>query len=161
LSHGTVTTTKFEAGDGRTNYTTDHVRRRRDAALAGIARSSTPSSFLPLFGTRSTFQDTILRVSDVNPVRASDRHHQTRPIASWCSSNWPRSGSKPMFLLEPMRRDSGPAICGRRRLLRRHADKRRNRSGAPPPITSCAINRGFCRGPVAGGLGSGPRQDTS
>ena len=48
-----------------------------------------PKQFLPLFGTRSTFQDTILRVLE-----------QLAEI-----------GFEADILLEPMRRDSGPAIA--------------------------------------------------
>ena len=33
------------------------------------------------------------------------------PTASWCWSSWPRSGIEADVLLEPMRRDSGPAIA--------------------------------------------------
>ena len=33
------------------------------------------------------------------------------PIASWCWSSWPRSAIEADVLLEPMRRDSGPAIA--------------------------------------------------
>ena len=40
------------------------------------SREVHPKQFLPLFGARSTFQDTILRVSDRGTVRASGRHHQ-------------------------------------------------------------------------------------
>jgi len=33
------------------------------------------------------------------------------PIASWCLSNWRSIGLEADVLLEPMRRDSGPAIA--------------------------------------------------
>ena len=40
------------------------------------SREVRPKQFLPLFGTRSTFQDTLLRVSDRFAVRSPHRHHQ-------------------------------------------------------------------------------------
>ena len=75
----------------------DRRWRRGDAALAGFARAS-PKLFLPLFGARSTFQDTLLRVSD--------KALFDRPIvitnAAYIEAD---------ILLEPVRRDSGPAIA--------------------------------------------------
>ena len=59
------------------------------------SREVHPKQFLPLFGARSTFQDTLLRVSDADAVRAARSSSPTTPIASWCSSNWRRSGWRP------------------------------------------------------------------
>jgi len=65
---------------------------------------------LPLFGAHSTFQDTILRVSDPTLFERPIVIAKIRHTASWCWSSWPRSGEADV-LLEPMRRDSGPAIA--------------------------------------------------
>jgi len=40
------------------------------------SREVHPKQFLPLFGARSTFQDTLSRVSDKALFDAPDRHHQ-------------------------------------------------------------------------------------
>src|SRR6201994_3317968 len=69
-----------------------------------------PKQFLPLFGTRSTFQDTLLRVSDAalfaRPIvitNAANRFMVLEQLAE--------IGIAADVLLEPVRRDSGPAIA--------------------------------------------------
>ena len=42
------------------------------------SREVRPKQFLALFGARSTFQETLLRVSDASSVRTADRNHQCR-----------------------------------------------------------------------------------
>ncbi|MBV9984981.1 sugar phosphate nucleotidyltransferase, partial [Bradyrhizobium sp.] len=74
------------------------------------SREVRPKQFLPLFGKRSTFQDTLLRVSDADlfdrPViitNAAYRFTVREQLAE--------IGIDADVLLEPMRRDSGPAIA--------------------------------------------------
>jgi mannose-1-phosphate guanylyltransferase/mannose-1-phosphate guanylyltransferase/mannose-6-phosphate isomerase len=74
------------------------------------SREGRPKQFLPLFGARSTFQDTILRVSD--PILFE------RPIVITSASyrfmvreQLDEIGLDADILLEPTRRDSGPAIA--------------------------------------------------
>src|SRR5215469_2632730 len=73
------------------------------------SREVRPKQFLPLFGTRSTFQDTLLRVSDAGPferpiviTNAAYRFMVLEQLAE--------IGIEADVLLEPVRRDSGPAI---------------------------------------------------
>ena len=74
------------------------------------SRAVHPKQFLPLFGARSTFQDTMLRVSDVSlferPIVITNTAYRfmvTEQLAE--------IGLEADVLLEPMRRDSGPAIA--------------------------------------------------
>src|SRR3954463_12695043 len=74
------------------------------------SREVRPKQFLPLFGARSTFQDTLLRVSDSALF--------DRPIVITNASypfmvreQWAEIGIEADVILEPMRRDSGPAIA--------------------------------------------------
>jgi mannose-1-phosphate guanylyltransferase/mannose-6-phosphate isomerase len=74
------------------------------------SREGRPKQFLPLLGARSTFQETMLRVSDASVF--------ARPIVI---TNWDyrfivkeqleEIGCEADILLEPIRRDSGPAIA--------------------------------------------------
>jgi mannose-1-phosphate guanylyltransferase/mannose-6-phosphate isomerase len=74
------------------------------------SREVRPKQFLPLFGARSTFQDTVLRVSDVGLfdraiviTNAAYRFMVLEQLAE--------IGLEADILLEPVRRDSGPAIA--------------------------------------------------
>jgi mannose-1-phosphate guanylyltransferase/mannose-6-phosphate isomerase len=74
------------------------------------SREGRPKQFLPLFGPRSTFQDTMLRVSDSTlfdrPIvitSAAYRFMVREQLAD--------IGLEADVLLEPARRDSGPAIA--------------------------------------------------
>lgn len=74
------------------------------------SREVRPKQFLPLFGPRSTFQDTIVRVSD--------RDLFDRPIVItnaayrfMVQEQLAEIGCEADILLEPLRRDSGPAIA--------------------------------------------------
>src|ERR1700692_4608500 len=66
--------------------------------------------FLPLFGPRSTFQDTILRVSDAavfeRPIVITNKAYRFMVLEQLAEI-----GLEADVLLEPMRRDSGPAIA--------------------------------------------------
>src|SRR6202165_646135 len=74
------------------------------------SREVRPKQFLPLFGTRSTFQDTILRVSDPTlferPIVITNAAYRFMVLEQLAEIGW-----KADILLEPMRRDSGPAIA--------------------------------------------------
>src|SRR5712692_8970922 len=73
------------------------------------SREVRPKQFLPLFGARSTFQDTITRVSDPS----SFEHPMVITNAAYrfmVLEQLAEIGAKADVLLEPMRRDSGPAI---------------------------------------------------
>jgi mannose-1-phosphate guanylyltransferase/mannose-6-phosphate isomerase len=74
------------------------------------SREGRPKQFLPLFGTRSTFQETMLRVAETATF--------TRPIVITntqyrfiVKDQLAEIGIEADILLEPMRRDSGPAIA--------------------------------------------------
>src|SRR6185312_2123332 len=73
------------------------------------SREVRPKQFLPLFGVHSTFQDTVRRVSDpalfeppIVITNAAYRFIMLEQLAE--------IGQEADVLLEPMRRDSGPAI---------------------------------------------------
>ena len=74
------------------------------------SREVRPKQFLPLFGTRSTFQDTVLRVSDPTlferPIVITNNAYRFM-----VSEQLAEIGCEADILLEPMRRDSGPAIA--------------------------------------------------
>lgn len=74
------------------------------------SREAAPKQFIQLLGTRSTFQDTVLRVSDPSlfdpPIVITNlnyRHVAAEQLADL--------GVEGEILLEPVRRDSGPAIA--------------------------------------------------
>src|ERR1700745_4445877 len=74
------------------------------------SREGRPKQFLPLFGARSTFQDTLIRVSDeslferaIVITNAAYRFIVLEQLAE--------VGIQADVLLEPARRDSGPAIA--------------------------------------------------
>ncbi|MBR1199473.1 mannose-1-phosphate guanylyltransferase/mannose-6-phosphate isomerase [Bradyrhizobium sp. AUGA SZCCT0158] len=74
------------------------------------SREVHPKQFLPLFGTRSTFQDTLKRVSDAalfeRPVIITNNAYRFMVLEQLAEI-----GLEADVLLEPMRRDSGPAIA--------------------------------------------------
>src|ERR1700737_1251696 len=74
------------------------------------SREVRPKQFLPLFGARSTFQDTILRVSDAalfeRPIVITNTAYRFMVLEQLTEI-----GLEADVLLEPMRRDSGPAIA--------------------------------------------------
>ena len=73
------------------------------------SREVRPKQFLPLFGARSTFQDTMLRVSDAKlferPIVITNTAYRFMVLEQLAEV-----GLEADVLLEPMRRDSGPAI---------------------------------------------------
>jgi mannose-1-phosphate guanylyltransferase / mannose-6-phosphate isomerase len=74
------------------------------------SREGRPKQFLSLFGPRSTFQDTLLRVSDKalfeRPVVITNAAYRFMVLEQLTEI-----GLQADVLLEPMRRDSGPAIA--------------------------------------------------
>src|ERR1700732_2289260 len=74
------------------------------------SREVRPKQFLPLFGARSTFQDTILRVSDATlferPIVITNTAYRFMVLEQLAEI-----GFEADILLEPMRRESGPAIA--------------------------------------------------
>ena len=74
------------------------------------SREVHPKQFLPLFGTRSTFQNTLLRVSDTSlfarPIVITNKAYRFMVREQLAAI-----GLVADVLLEPMRRDSGPAIA--------------------------------------------------
>src|SRR5437016_466237 len=74
------------------------------------SREVRPKQFLPLFGVRSTFQDTIVRVSDAalfeRPIVITNAAYRFMVLEQLAEI-----GIEADVLLEPARRDSGPAIA--------------------------------------------------
>jgi mannose-1-phosphate guanylyltransferase / mannose-6-phosphate isomerase len=74
------------------------------------SREVRPKQFLPLFGVRSTFQDTVVRVSDPSifehPIVITNVAYRFMVLEQLAEI-----GIEADVLLEPLRRDSGPAIA--------------------------------------------------
>ena len=74
------------------------------------SREVRPKQFLPLFGTRSTFQDTLFRMSDAalfeRPIVITNAAYRFMVLEQLAEI-----GVEADVLLEPARRDSGPAIA--------------------------------------------------
>jgi mannose-1-phosphate guanylyltransferase/mannose-6-phosphate isomerase len=74
------------------------------------SREVRPKQFLPLFGARSTFQDTLKRVSDATlferPIVITNASYRFMVLEQLAEI-----GIEADILLEPLRRDSGPAIA--------------------------------------------------
>src|SRR5882724_11117801 len=74
------------------------------------SREVRPKQFLPLFGPHSTFQDTLRRVSDAalfeRPIVITNMAYRFMVLEQLAEI-----GIEADVLLEPMRRDSGPAIA--------------------------------------------------
>ena len=74
------------------------------------SREVRPKQFLPLFGARSTFQDTVMRVADASlferPIVITNAAYRFMVLEQLTEI-----GVEADVLLEPVRRDSGPAIA--------------------------------------------------
>ncbi|QPF82897.1 mannose-1-phosphate guanylyltransferase/mannose-6-phosphate isomerase [Bradyrhizobium genosp. L] len=74
------------------------------------SREVHPKQFLSLFGARSTFQETLLRVADASlferPIVITNEAYRFMVLEQLAEI-----GREADVLLEPMRRDSGPAIA--------------------------------------------------
>ena len=87
-----------------------------------VSRDALPKQFLPLVGERSTYQDTLLRVADAAlfappiVITGADFRFFARRQAE-------ELGIDATVMIEPMRRDSGPAVAAGAALARsREAD---------------------------------------
>jgi mannose-1-phosphate guanylyltransferase / mannose-6-phosphate isomerase len=74
-----------------------------------VSRDALPKQFLPLVGTKSTYQETLLRVQDAMfappiVITGPNFHFFARRQAE-------EIGVEATIVIEPMRRDSGPAIA--------------------------------------------------
>ena len=91
------------------------------------SRENRPKQFLPLFGSYSTFQETIRRVSDPalfgRPIIVTNGQYRFLVAEQLAAI-----GAQADILLEPMRRNSGPAICRGQRIC-------------PPPRQGCHRGR--------------------
>src|SRR6476620_10709121 len=109
LSHGIATITKFEAPMDR-RIIPLIMCGGAGTRLWPASREVRPKQFLPLFGARSTFQDTIRRVSDATlferPIVITNAAYRFMVLEQLAEI-----GREADVLLEPMRRDSGPAIA--------------------------------------------------
>jgi mannose-1-phosphate guanylyltransferase / mannose-6-phosphate isomerase len=85
------------------------------------SRENRPKQFLPLFGPRSTFQETLRRVSDPalfgRPVIVTNAQYRFLVAEQLAAI-----GAQADILLEPVRRDSGPAILAGAVYALRRAD---------------------------------------
>jgi len=85
------------------------------------SREGRPKQFLPLFGAQSTFQDTIHRVSDpalfARPIIVTNAQYRFT-----VAEQLAEIGVEADILLEPARRDSGPAIAAGAAYAAKHND---------------------------------------
>src|SRR6266404_5980208 len=109
LSHGIATITKFEAPMDR-RIVPLIMCGGAGTRLWPASREVRPKQFLPLFGARSTFQDTMLRVSDAKlferPIVITNTAYRFMVLEQLAEI-----ALQADVLLEPMRRDSGPAVA--------------------------------------------------
>jgi mannose-1-phosphate guanylyltransferase/mannose-6-phosphate isomerase len=87
------------------------------------SREAYPKQFLPLLGERSTFEETLARVADrevfTDPVIVTGDDFRFL-----VADQLARAGTPGRIILEPMRRDSGPAIAVARNWCRRPTQTR-------------------------------------
>ena len=107
------------------------------------SRENRPKQFLPLFGSYSTFQETIRRVSDPalfgRPIIVTNGQYRFLVAEQLAAI-----GAQADILLEPMRRDSGPAIVAGQRI--RPPPRSRTPSWSRwPPITSSPMPGAFAK----------------
>ena len=81
------------------------------------SRSSRPKQFLPLVDGRTTFEDTLARISD-DQIFAPPMVVTGRDFSFLVADELLRAGLSGRIVLEPMRRDSGAAIAVAAELLR-------------------------------------------
>jgi mannose-1-phosphate guanylyltransferase/mannose-6-phosphate isomerase len=74
-----------------------------------VSRDALPKQFLPLIGERSTYQETLLRVAD--PMFASPIVITGPNFHFFARRQAEEIGVKATVAIEPLRRDSGPAIA--------------------------------------------------
>src|SRR6476661_4557982 len=109
LSRGIATITRFEAPMDK-RIIPLIMCGGAGTRLWPASREVHPKQFLPLFGARSTFQDTIMRVSDPalfeRPIVITNNAYRFMVLEQLAEI-----GLEADVLLEPMRRESGPAIA--------------------------------------------------
>src|SRR5664280_1971662 len=109
LLRGIAATTRFEAPMDR-RIVPLIMCGGAGTRLWPASREDHPKQFLPLFGVRSTFQDTLLRVSEATlferPIVITNKAYRFMVLEQLAEI-----GRDADVLLEPMRRDSGPAIA--------------------------------------------------
>ena len=74
-----------------------------------VSRDALPKQFLPLVGDRSTYQETLLRVQD--PMFAPPIVITGPNFHFFARRQAEEVGVEATVVIEPMRRDSGPAIA--------------------------------------------------
>ncbi|MFN5487671.1 MAG: sugar phosphate nucleotidyltransferase, partial [Bradyrhizobium sp.] len=118
------------------------------------SREVHPKQFLSLFGVRSTFQETLLRVSDPTlferPIVITNEAYRFMVLEQLA-----QIGREADVLLEPMRRDSGPAIAaGAAFAQSRDGEAIVLALAAAPPVRATApVLAGGRGGGVAGAAG--------
>src|ERR1700730_8743321 len=109
LSRGIATTTTFEAPMDR-RIIPLIMCGGAGTRLWPASREVHPRQFLPLFGARSTFQNTILRLLDAalfeRPIVITNKAYRFMVLEQMAEI-----GLEADVLREPRRRDSGPAIA--------------------------------------------------
>src|ERR1700759_2892926 len=109
LSCGIATTTNFEASMDK-RIVPLIMCGGAGTRLWPASREVRPTQFFALFGARSTFQDPILRVSDPSlferPIIVTNAAYRFMVMEQLAEI-----GREADVLLEPVRRDSGPAIA--------------------------------------------------
>src|SRR6187402_933031 len=108
-SRGTAATTRFETAMSK-RIIPMIMCGGAGTRLWPASREVHPKQFLPLFGPRSTFQDTLPRVSDAalfeRPIVITNTAYRFMVLEQLAEI-----GLEADVVLEPMRRDSGPAIA--------------------------------------------------
>jgi mannose-1-phosphate guanylyltransferase/mannose-6-phosphate isomerase len=84
-----------------------------------VSRDALPKQFLPFVGNRSTYQETLLRVAD-NKVFASPIVITGPEFHFFAQRQAEEVGVQATVVIEPVRRDSAPAIAAASRLARQH-----------------------------------------
>src|ERR1041385_614762 len=74
-----------------------------------VSRDALPKQFLPLIGNKSTYQETLLRVQD--PMFAAPIVITGPNFHFFARRQAEEIGVDATIVIEPMRRDSGPAIA--------------------------------------------------
>ena len=75
-----------------------------------LSRPNRPKQFIPLVGVHSPFRETLVRLSGLQPV-ATPLVVAGQSHAGWLAREAAEAGLEIEVLLEPMARDSGPAVA--------------------------------------------------